>query len=307
MQGYSQILLFLAILLAGFFLLNINPFRRRNRIALGRNVLRERRQSITKRRLSRWDKFLVILETLLRRSGQTQGRFILFLTAAFCGGSILGWALFNGILLSLVMGAACLPLPYLFINVLAQKKARVEVENLENTMSLITNNYIGCDDLVRAVDLYVQDKIHTSVTHKTTPFEEFVTEIIFINPDVERGLQILSAKIANPFFDQWIKMLILCHQDRRLKFALPPVIDAMNDAKSMQIESDALMSQTWRNYFLTVGLMFGVIPLLRIANDQWYNILTQTAVGRVLIIAMLVIALVTGTYVMKINKPLTSV
>ena len=103
------------------------------------------------------------------------------------------------------------------------------------------------------------------------------------------------------------EVLILCSKDRRLKFALQPVVDAMRDEKRMQIESDTQMSATWRNYLATVAVLFSIIPTLRVAQESWYLILTQTALGRIFIILMMITSLVTGIYVMRINKPINTI
>lgn len=113
----------------------------------------------------------------------------------------------------------------------------------------------------------------------------------------------LEAKIKNRYFSEWVKTLILCYNDRRLKFALFPVIKAMNDAKSMQIESDGMMVKVWRDYLMTAGLMFAVIPMMRFSNAEWFFILTGTTIGKLLIVLMLLVALGTAFFVMKVTKP----
>jgi hypothetical protein len=183
--------------------------------------------------------------------------------------------------------------------------ARGEIEGLENTMSIITNAYAGCDDIVKAMELYIEEKNRYLPPHlrTLTPFDEFITEIKMINPNIEHGLYRLSAKIKNRYFAEWVKMLILCYNDRRLKFALFPVIAAMNDAKSMQIESDGMMVRVWRDYLMTAGLMFSVIPMMRFSNAQWFYILTQTPIGKLLIVLMMLTALGTAFFVLKVTKP----
>jgi low affinity Fe/Cu permease len=98
-------------------------------------------------------------------------------------------------------------------------------------------------------------------------------------------------------------MLIFCYRDRRLKFALFPVIKSMNDAKAMQIESDSMMARVWRDYLMTVGMMFSIIPMMRFSNAEWFAILTETSIGKLLIVVMLMTALATSFYVMKVTKP----
>ena len=98
-------------------------------------------------------------------------------------------------------------------------------------------------------------------------------------------------------------MLILCHHDRRLKFALFPIIKSMNDAKTMQIEHDSMMVRVWRDYLMTAAMMFSVIPLMRFSNAEWFVLLTGTFIGKALIVVMMITALGTSFYVLKITKP----
>jgi tight adherence protein B len=43
--------------------------------------------------------------------------------------------------------------------------------------------------------------------------------------------------------------------------------------------------------------------MMKFANAEWFFLLTQTTIGRLLIIHMMVIALATAFYVMKATKP----
>lgn len=216
-----------------------------------------------------------------------------------------GLLLFGSTGLALVTAVCVFPAPYFYLTVKSSTAAREEIEGLENTMSIITNAYAGCDDIIKAVELFVEEKNRyiPANLRTPTPFDEFISEIRLINPNVEHGLYRLSAKIKNRYFTEWVKTLILCHYDRRLKFALFPVIKAMNDAKSMQIESDGMMVRVWRDYLMTAGLMFSTIPLMRFSNAEWFSLLTQTAIGKLLIILMLMTALATAFYVMRATKP----
>jgi hypothetical protein len=226
-------------------------------------------------------------------------------SSSAAGGFTAGMLLFGSTELAAIMAVCTLPAPYFYLTVKSSAAAREEIEGLENTMSIITNAYAGNDDIIKAVETYVEEKNRYIPVHlrTPTPFDEFVSEIRLINPNVEHGLYRLSAKINNRYFAEWVKTLILCHHDRRLKFALFPIIKAMNDAKSMQIESDSMMVRVWRDYLMTAGLMFSVIPMMRFANAEWFFILTKTPIGKLLIILMLLAALGTAFYVMKATKP----
>jgi len=295
----SLILVFALVSLSLFFLLGLNPF------AVEQNQLKKRRLYLTGAKLKITERISIRFQTLFRQTGCTQKKYLVMTGAAAAGGFLAGLMLFNSAELAAVMSVCLTPVPFFYLTVKSATAAREEIEGLENTMSIITNAYAGCDDIIKAVETYVEEKNRYIPAHlrNTTPFDEFISEIRLINPNVEYGLYRLSAKIKNRYFAEWVKMLILCCHDRRLKFALFPIIKAMNDAKSMQIESDGMMVRVWRDYLLTAGLMFSVIPMMRFSNAEWFSILTQTTIGKLLIVIMLLTALATAFYVMKITKP----
>jgi len=295
----SLMLVFLLISLALFLLLKLNPF------AVEQNPLQKRRLHLAGAKLKTAERIAVRLQTLFRQTRCTRKKFLMMMLAAAAGGFLTGMMMFDSPDLAAAAAACLLPAPYIYLTVKSATVAREEIEGLENTMSVITNAYASCDDIVKAIELYVEEKNRYLPPHlrTITPFDEFVSEIRYINPNIEHGLHRLSAKIRNRYFAEWTKMLILCHHDRRLKFALFPVVKAMNDAKSMQVESNGMMVRVWRDYLLTAGLMFSVIPLMRFSNAEWFSILTTTAIGKLLVVLMLLTALGTAFYVLRATKP----
>ncbi|MBE6081433.1 hypothetical protein EQM13_04780 [Acidilutibacter cellobiosedens] len=294
----SHILIFAFISFAMLLLLKLNPF------AIEQNPLKKRRLYLTGTKLKITEKIAIRFETLFRQTRCTHKKFIVMVFVSVVGGFVAGIILFGSTELAAVMAACMLPAPYFYLTVKSSGAAREEIEGLEN-MSIITNAYAGNDDIIKAVETYVEEKNRYIPAHlrTPTPFDEFVSEIRLINPNVEHGLYRLSAKVKNRYFTEWVKTLILCYHDRRLKFALFPIIKAMNDAKSMQIESDSMMVRVWRDYLMTAGLMFSIIPMMRFSNAEWFFILTKTPIGKLLIIIMLLTALGTAFYVMKATKP----
>lgn len=290
---------FLLTSLALLLLFRLNPF------SIVENPLKKRRLILAGTKLKITERIALHFATLFRQTRCSKKKFVVLLVLSVSGGFLAGLLLFSNAGLAAVMAACVLPAPYFYLTVKSSAAAREEIEGLENTMSIITNAYAGNDDIIKAVELYVKEKNRYIPVHlrTQTPFDEFVSEIRLINPNVEHGLYRLSAKIKNHYFSEWVKTLILCHQDRRLKFALFPIVKAMNDAKSMQVESDGMMVRVWRDYLLTAGLMFSIIPMMRFANKEWFFLLTHTAAGKLLIILMMVTALATAFYVMKATKP----
>lgn len=295
----SLVLVFTLISIALFLLLKLNPF------ITEQNPLKKRRIDLAGTKLKTAERISIRFETLFRQTRCTKKKFIIMILVSAAGGFAAGTLLFDNKGLAAVMAVCMLPAPYFYLIVRSSAAAREEIEGLENTMSIITNAYAGNDDIIKAMETYVEEKNRYVPAHlrNPTPFDAFVSEIHFIDPNVEHGLYRLAAKVKNRYFNEWVKTLILCHHDRRLKFALFPVIKAMNDAKSMQIESDSMMVKVWRDYLMTAGLMFSVIPMMRFSNAEWFSLLTRTAIGKFLITLMLLTALATAFYVMKATKP----
>lgn len=296
---WSLIFVFVLISAALFFLLKLNPF------AVEQSTLKRRRLYLAGTKLKIAERISIRFQTLFRQTRCTKQKFFIMVLLAAAGGFVGGLLLFGSSDLAAVMSICVIPAPYIYLTVKSSTAAREEIEGLENTMSIITNAYAGCDDIVKAMELYIEEKNRYLPTHlrTPTPFDEFITEIKLVNPNIEHGLYRLEAKIKNRYFSEWVKTLILCYNDRRLKFALFPIIKAMNDAKSMQIESDGMMVRVWRDYLMTAGLMFSIIPMMRFSNAQWFFILTNTPIGKLLIILMLLTAIGTAFFVMRVTRP----
>jgi len=296
----SLFIVFSLISLSLLLLFKLNPF------TIEQNPLKKRRLYLSGTKLKAGERIVLHYKTLFRQTGYTIRKFVLMTAAAFTSGFLVGMMLFNDTGLAMVMAICLVPAPYFYLNIKSSRAAREQIEGLENVMSVITNTYAGCNDIIKAIEAYVQEKNRYLPLNlrKPTPFDEFISEIKLLNPSVEHGLYRLVAKIKNRYFAEWTKMLILCYHDRRLKFALFPIIKAMNDAKAMQIESDSMMMRVWRDYLLTVAMMFSVIPMMRFSNAEWFAILINTFIGKALIVIMLLTALATSFYVMKVTKPM---
>lgn len=68
----------------------------------------------------------------------------------------------------------------------------------------------------------------------------------------------------------------------------------MNDAKKLQIEADTVMMNVWKEYFMSIILAFSIIPILRFSNAEWFNILINTFVGKLLIVLMLILTIISA-------------
>lgn len=309
---YSQVLIAIlfTIGIILIFNMNIQPKAKIVSISFKKTEAKSKRVKINAEvTLNKFEKIILRLDLLLKKLGKTRNHLYLTMGVCFLVGCMVGYFCFAVPFLTLTTGFAFVPLTYLYLLFSTQEITREELAELQNTMSIITNAYLSNNNILKSVEMYIEERrrYQDGAFHKVTPFEEFVSDCLHISSNIDRNLALLAAKINNKYFDQWVKNLRLCMENKEMRFALQPVIDAMVDEKIMQIESDTQMKKTWTNYLLIVGVMFAVIPTFRMARKEWYLILTQTGMGQFIIFLMIISALISAVYVMKINKPIGTI
>ncbi len=296
--------IFIFLLLSMFVASGIQPFRTLTSITLmdeEKNVLRNRREKLLEKSLTKREKTKIKIESMLRILGKEIFYLYLMIIVFFIGGILVGNILFKNMYLNILTGICAIPLVYIYLNLKTSWHIKAEEEKLENTMSIITNAYISSDDIKKSFELYVDEERKSKVV-RSSPFTDFLMDVNYTNISTKSALTILGEKINNSYFKQWIKVLIICEYNKNSKFALKPIIDSMNDEKLIRTEADTVLAKIWREYFLTVAIMFLVIPIINIANADWYYILTNTVGGKFMITLMLLGALIATFYVQKINK-----
>lgn len=294
-------MLVFSLLAVGF----LTIFLRKNAaISLREMHLKERRERITRRKITKQERLKIMIAAVVKQSGYDSKTFLISCIAAVCAGFIIGYVLFSGLLLAIATAAALLPAPYLFFYLKAAKVRRAELDTLEQSMSIITNTYASSYDIVAAVESFNNER-HRGIPPQLrvqTPFDAFVTNATLTLNSVDKSLVILETMVSNHYFSEWVKTLRMCGKDRGMVFALFPIIQAMSDAKIAQIEADTKTESAWRDYILTVCVMFSIIPMFRVINADWYSILVGTPVGKLLLILMLVGTLVSAFFVARVAK-----
>ena len=114
----------------------------------------------------------------------------------------------------------------------------------------------------------------------------------------------MEEKVNNPYFSQWVDALYLAQEDRSLKYVTVSVVDSMHDVLSVQAESDAAMYSVWRDYVMTLLMIFSVPLVFRVTLADAYLTLTTSAVGQILFILLLGAVVFSVFRALKINKPL---
>jgi hypothetical protein len=144
---WSLIFVFAFISAALFLLLKLNPF------VSEQNTFKRRRLYLAGSKLKITERISIRFQTLFRHTRCTRKKFIMMTLLAVAGGFVGGFVLFGGSDLAAVMSICVIPAPYIYLTIKSATAAREEIEVLENTMSIITNAYAGCDDIIKAMEL----------------------------------------------------------------------------------------------------------------------------------------------------------
>lgn len=301
MQIIIQFIIFALLLVGMLCVMDIKSMQRKLRISLSKNTVYDKRKKVDEKyaRLKLNERMIVLIKNTVSMSGFSLNTFWLLVLLSGFVGIIFGKFLFVENILALSTGVVMLPGPFIVLKIRARWYKRNQDELLENTMNLITNSYLSCNDIIKAINENL-DKLDVP-----KPFEEFITDVTLIDSNIKRALQKLELKLNNKYFSEWIDILCLSQEKSGdYRFILPAVVQSMNDAKRLQIEADTVMMTVWKEYFTSILLSFSIIPLLRWSNAVWFEILVGSVVGKILIIIMLIITLISAFLTLKINKPL---
>ena len=296
-----QVVIFMLLAVGMLLIFGIKLPKRKTVISLSRVSADDKRKGVDERfeKLKLHEKISVVIKNTVEMCGTKIHTFWLLTALSGFIGVGIGKALFVSAMLAVATGIVMLPVPFIIFKVRARWYKRNQDELLENAMNLITNSYLSCNDIITAVNENL-DKLDIY-----KPFAEFITDVTLIDSNLRRALRRLELKINNRFFSEWIDILVLSQEKSGdYRFILPAVVQSMNDAKRLQIEADTVMMSVWREYFMAILLSFSIIPLLRWSNSEWFSILVGSTGGKLLILFMLVLTIVTAFITLIINKPL---
>ena len=301
MENLICFMVFMLLTLGGFFIFGIKLPKKKNIISISKATVKDKLKDVDEKfsKLSLNEKIYTGIKSTVEMSGFKMNTFWVAVALSIFGGIGLGKSLFSDNLLAVATGIAVIPVPYIVFKVRARWYIRNCDEQLETSMNLITNSYLGCNDIITAVNENL-DKLDSP-----KPFAEFVTDVTLIDSNIKRALMKLEVKVNNKYFSEWIDILVLAQEKSGdYRFILPAVVQSMNDAKRLQIEADTVMMSVWRDYFTSVILAFSIIPLLKWSNATWFDILVGSGIGKSLIILMLIMTVISAFITLKVNKPL---
>jgi hypothetical protein len=206
-----------------------------------------------------------------------------FLTAACAGiGLFAGRVIYTSLLISVAVGIMGLFAPLLLFSLRRTKTQNARLDRLAASMMILSNSYLVTEDFITTV------KDNVDILEYPEPFRDFLAYVTLMDSDLKNGLRRMEDQVNNGYFSQWVDALVLAQDDRELKYEAVSVVESMHDVLQAQMESDAAMYTVWRDYLLTLILIFSVPLVFKILMVDAYVALTTSSIGQGLFVLLLV-------------------
>ena len=214
------------------------------------------------------------------------------------GGAAIGKLFFYNTFFAVAVGILGALSPRLYLSFKATNAKSQRIEKLNSSMMILSNSYIVTEDILKSV----QDNI--DVLEYPAPFRDFLTYVNLIDSSIKTGLRRLENQVDNIYFSQWVNVLIMAQDDRSMKYVTISVVDAMNDVRQVQRESNTAMYAIWREYLTVLCLIFSVPMIFRILMKDAYMVLVTTLPGQALLVLLLAAVVFSLVKAVQLNKPL---
>lgn len=244
------------------------------------------------------DKLLAKCASLIISSQMPKTAYYILTVLCAIAGYFAGMVIFSSLPIALAVGTFGLIAPLLVFSYRQTKANTAKLERLASSMMILSNSYVVTEDFITSV----QDNLE--ILEHPEPFKDFLTYVTLMSSSVEAGLTRMEMKVQNPYFSQWIDALILAQEDRSLKYVTVAVVDSMHDVLSVQAESDAAMYAVWRDYLMTLIMIFSVPLIFKFTLPDAYLTLTTSVMGQTLFILLLLAVIFSVFRALKLNKPL---
>ncbi|MBP5173835.1 MAG: hypothetical protein ILP01_02700 [Clostridia bacterium] len=265
-------------------------------------TLRERALTVQKRRKrSAFAREIMHIRNALDTEGRKSGfgaicLFSLFLTVS---GAVLAFVLGNYWLLPVALLAGAV-LPFIFAHgSIESYDSRLETE-LETALSIITSTYVRTGDIVGAVESNLSN-IRPPVSDI---FRKFVNRTSLVTSDIPGCIRMMKESSDNRVFKEWCDTLIACQDDATNRFTLMPIVSKLTEIRLVNSEMYTVIAGCRREYWSMVMILIGNIPLLRLINRDWFNVLFTTIPGRIVTAFCGAVIIVTAFLMEKYTRPI---
>lgn len=207
--------------------------------------------------------------------------------------------LIDNIWLAPTLSVCFAAIPISYISRTVTYHSRSIKNELETALSIITNAYLRSDNIIVAVEEnldYIKPPLQKV-------FVAFVSDANFLSSNTKRALENLRGKVHDQVFYEWVTTLIQCQDDRTMKDNLLPVVTKLTDIRLVNSQIQNTILSAKMEYYIMLGMVVGTVPLLYILNNDWYNTLMYSDVGKITQGVIALIAMITWFFMSRYTRP----
>ncbi len=260
----------------------MQPFRKQGKLSIYANKLKSKRRS------------------LLDSSSIPKPMMLLFTVVCVIAGFFAGQIIYSSMLVSVCVAAFGAFVPLLVLSLRQNKAINARLERLASSMMIVSNSYLMTDDLITTVEQ------NLGLLDYPEPFQDFLFYVTRMDSNIIAGLRRMEEQVNNPYFSQWIDALVLAQNDRSLKYVTVAVVDSFHDVIQAQEDSDAAMFAVWRDYLLTLILIFAVPLVFKIMMNEAYITMTRSFAGQGLFLLLMAAVAYSVVRAVHINRPIVT-
>ncbi|NBK91679.1 hypothetical protein D5278_06750 [bacterium 1XD21-13] len=208
--------------------------------------------------------------------------------------------LIGNFFLAPVMAAGFLFVPFWYVRLTESHYKKNVSAELETALSIITTAYLRNEELLTAVE----ENVHYLNPPVNNVFQDFLTQVKLVNPDMEAALKVLKGRIENDVFKEWCDALSDCQLDRSLKTTLTPIVNKMSDMRIVNADLELFVTEPRKEFITMVLLVLGNIPLMYFLNQGWYETLMFSPIGQIILAVSAALIFICTARVIKLTKPL---
>jgi Flp pilus assembly protein TadB len=238
----------------------------------------------------------VILEDTGRADRYERLTTLSLLAAAF--GLALSLLLENPFLLP-VLAVGFYLLPWQYVRLTGLFAGQSLTEELEMTLSVITNSYLRTENIIQSVE----ENVPAMTPPVSVPFEKFLAETNLVSSDVKTAILRMKGRLKNVIYDEWLDALAACQDDRGLKTQLLPIVEKFSDVRRITAELHQIIAEPVKEFGVMVAMTFGGVFILRMMNREWYDTLMHTLPGKITLAVIALVVFLSAARVIDASRP----
>lgn len=206
----------------------------------------------------------------------------------------------NNVYLIVPLAGGFCTLPFIFVRLYSYTYTNQIQRELETTLHTITTSYLRTNDILKSIEENLE-YINRPIKHV---FQEFVSQIRFINSNERQAIDDMKEKIDNEIFKEWCDGLKQCSQNNTLKYLLVPIVNKFSTLRAIVSSIEEDLRGIRFQYIAVLCIVYTNIPLLYFLNRDWYNVLVNTTQGKFAIGLVTLISVITAIILVFITKPI---